>query len=45
MDQEGVCSGCRVHEEKERLDWIGREQKLIRLLEHFKDRREPTMIV
>ena len=39
MDQEGVCSGCRVHEEKERLDWIGREQKLIRLLEHFKDRR------
>ena len=21
FDDEGICSGCRVHEEKDRLDW------------------------
>lgn len=28
FDDEGVCSGCRVHEEKDRLDWNERFQKL-----------------
>ena len=26
FDAEGICSGCRVHEEKDRLDWGEREQ-------------------
>jgi N-acetyl sugar amidotransferase len=24
IDAEGICSGCRIHEEKDRLDWGGR---------------------
>lgn len=28
LDHEGVCSGCRVHEEKDRLDWGARWEKL-----------------
>jgi N-acetyl sugar amidotransferase len=28
LDDEGVCSGCRVHEEKDRLDWDTRFKQL-----------------
>jgi N-acetyl sugar amidotransferase len=28
LDDEGICSGCRVHEEKDQLDWQTRWQKL-----------------
>lgn len=28
LDDEGVCSGCRVHEEKDRLDWAERWARL-----------------
>lgn len=28
LDEEGICSGCRVHEEKDRLDWKARWSKL-----------------
>lgn len=28
LDHEGVCSGCRVHEEKDTLDWNSRFKKL-----------------
>ena len=28
FDEHGVCSGCRVHEEKNILDWSGRREKL-----------------
>jgi len=28
FDAEGVCMGCRVHEEKDELDWPGRMRKL-----------------
>lgn len=28
FDEEGVCSGCRVHEEKDTLDWADREARL-----------------
>lgn len=24
LDEEGICSGCRIHEEKDRLDWRAR---------------------
>lgn len=36
IDEEGICSGCRVHEEKFTLDWHSREQKLKALLERYK---------
>lgn len=28
LDEEGICSGCRIHEEKDRLDWQERWHKL-----------------
>lgn len=28
LDEEGICSGCRVHEEKDSLDWSERWSKL-----------------
>jgi N-acetyl sugar amidotransferase len=28
LDDQGVCTGCRVHEEKDRLDWSQRLEKL-----------------
>ena len=37
FDDYGVCSGCRVHEEKDVLDWHEREQKLINILDNYKN--------
>jgi N-acetyl sugar amidotransferase len=36
FDDEGVCSGCRYHESRERIDWQGREKLLREFLEHYK---------
>jgi len=38
FDDKGVCSGCRIHEEKDVLDWKEREEKLKILLERYKDK-------
>ena len=38
FDEEGVCSGCRVHEEKDRLDWNVRASKLAGMLEGYRSR-------
>lgn len=38
MDDDGVCSGCRYHESRTRVDWPGRERMLRALLEEFKRR-------
>jgi N-acetyl sugar amidotransferase len=37
LDDQGVCSGCRVHEEKDRLDWESRWQKLVDLVRPHRD--------
>lgn len=39
FDEEGICSGCRVHEEKLTLDWSMREARLKTILDHY---RHPT---
>lgn len=36
LDEEGVCSGCRVHEEKDQLDWVVRGEKLKSLLASYR---------
>lgn len=36
FDNEGICSGCRIHEEKDSLDWNEREKKLKVILEHYR---------
>lgn len=33
---DGICSGCRVHEEKDVLDWSARRQKLGALLDRYR---------
>ena len=38
FDDEGVCSGCRMHEEKDILDWNERKQKLRKIFDEFKTR-------
>lgn len=36
FDDDGVCSGCRVHEEKDELDWAARGEKLGRILDAYR---------
>ncbi len=36
LDAEGVCSGCRIHEEKDLLDWTRRRERLIALVDQFR---------
>lgn len=38
FDGEGICSGCRVHEEKDRIDWSERWIELQELVGLFKNR-------
>lgn len=38
IDEEGICSGCRVHEEKDRLDWEACWKKLEQLVEGYRCR-------
>ena len=37
FDEAGVCSGCRVHEEKDFLDWPYREKKLRNILDMYRN--------
>ena len=41
FDERGVCSGCRVHEEKDQLDWSARLEKLKELVQPFGSRTRP----
>lgn len=36
LDDEGICSGCRIHEEKDRLDWESRWNKLKELVAPYR---------
>lgn len=36
LDDEGICSGCRIHEEKNTLDWDARWKKLEDLVAPYK---------
>jgi N-acetyl sugar amidotransferase len=38
LDDEGICSGCRIHEEKDRLDWRERWEKLETLIKPYRER-------
>lgn len=38
IDDQGVCSGCRVHEEKDQLDWRERFKKLRRITDDYRSR-------
>ncbi len=38
FDEQGVCSGCRVHEEKDQLDWNVRLEKLRSICNQYKNK-------
>lgn len=38
LDDEGICSGCRIHEEKDSLDWPARWEKLKALVEPYRNK-------
>jgi N-acetyl sugar amidotransferase len=38
LDAEGICSGCRVHEEKDQLDWNERWNRLEELVKPYRSR-------
>lgn len=38
FDEEGICSGCRVHEEKDILSWSERAEKLRTILEQYRNK-------
>lgn len=38
IDEQGICSGCRVHEEKDILNWNERAAKLEKILNAYKNR-------
>jgi N-acetyl sugar amidotransferase len=37
FDEQGVCSGCRVHEEKDKLNWKLRGKKLKAILDNYRN--------
>lgn len=39
FDAKGICTGCRIHEEKDSLDWTAREEMLRTLLEGYRGRQ------
>lgn len=42
FDDQGICSGCRVHEEKDSIDWSTRFEKLRKICDNY--RNENRMI-
>lgn len=37
LDDQGICSGCRIHEEKDALDWSARWEKLRKLVAPYRN--------
>ena len=42
FDEEGVCSGCRVHDQQDTIDWARRETMFRALVEETKERATGT---
>ena len=41
FDKDGICSGCRIHEEKYHIDWKKRELELEALLDQYRNKSNP----
>ena len=37
FDREGICSGCKVHDEKFRINWKKKQQKLKKIVANYKN--------
>lgn len=43
FDKDGVCSGCRVHNEKfETMDWVKKEEEFTEILSHYKGKKHSS---
>lgn len=40
IDADGICSGCKIHEEKDVLDWDLRWEKLVKIVEPYKNKKQ-----
>ena len=40
IDEEGICSGCRIHEEKDQLDWDARWKKLEEIVAPYRNTKQ-----
>ena len=40
FDENGVCSGCRVNEQKKKIDWKKREELLKKILDQYKSKNK-----
>lgn len=38
IDEEGICSGCRIHEEKDEIDWNSKKEKLIEMIKPYRSK-------
>ena len=38
FDRYGICSGCRIHEEKDIIDWKERYAKLKKIINNYKNK-------
>lgn len=38
LDQAGICSGCRIHEEKDQLNWEERWEQLVQLVGPYRNK-------
>ena len=43
FDENSICSGCRIHEEKDILDWDVRDQKLKKIEHEVGVKRSPNL--
>lgn len=37
IGEDGICSGCKVHNEKDKLDWKSREEKLFKIIKPYSE--------
>ena len=42
IDEEGICSGCRIHEEKDKLDWSDRWHQLEKIVAPYRAKSPGT---
>ena len=40
IDDDGICSGCRIHEEKDKLDWDKRWHELEKIVDKYRDKKK-----
>lgn len=38
FDENGVCTGCRVHDQKQKIDWADRREELAEILEEYRSK-------